>query len=61
MHPIRNAIIWVVGFFALIILAGKIPKAEVDWRIVDLGAILFWCFAGIMLFIRWAHHFVTRP
>jgi hypothetical protein len=58
MHPIRNTFLWVVGLCVLLIITGKIPKSELDWQIVCVGAILFWLCAGLLFVARWLYHFV---
>ncbi len=52
-----NAIIWILGLVALVILAGKIPAAWVEWRIIELGGIVFWLFAGMILLVRFVWTF----
>lgn len=54
---VLNMFIWVVGFVVLLILAGKIPARLVEWRIIELGAMVFWLFAGLILFIRFVWTF----
>jgi hypothetical protein len=56
----RNLLIWIVGFFVLIIVAGKIPKDEMGWRYVDLAMLMVWISAGFLMTIRYLYRFVTR-
>ena len=55
-----GAIVWVVIFVALIIIAGKIPKASEEWLIIDTASIMFWIFCGVLValraFIRYVKH-----
>lgn len=56
----RNSLIWVGVMIALIVIAGKIPKTTPEWLIIDTGAILFWCLAGMLLALRFVVRFVKH-
>jgi hypothetical protein len=55
----KNALIWIVVFVAICLIAGKTPKSEHVWLIIETGALLFWCATGVMLFVRFLYRFVT--
>ena len=56
----KNALIWIVGFVVICLVAGKTPKQEQFWLIVETGALLFWSFVGIMLAARGFYRFVRH-
>lgn len=60
MHTFRNVLIWIVGLIVILVIEGKLPRSEMEWRIIGLGAFLFWLGAGALLTVRWLYQFVTR-
>jgi hypothetical protein len=57
---VLNAAIWIAGFLVLIVLAGKIPAREMEWRIIEFGFIVVWCFGGGIFLLRFVWRFVHR-
>lgn len=55
-----GAIAWVVIFVLLIIIAGKIPKQDEAWLIIDAAACVFWLFVGALLVVRGIVRFVKH-
>jgi len=55
----RNALIWSTVFVVLLFIAGKTPKSEQTWMIVETGALLYWCAFGAILFTRGLWRFIS--
>ena len=56
----KNALIWITVLLVILFVAGKTPKTAHEWLLIETGAVLFWCFAGFMLFARAVYRFVVR-
>jgi hypothetical protein len=45
---------------ALLLITGRTPKTAQHWLIVETGFFVFWCFAGVMFFLRGLYRFIVK-